>query len=252
MSRANFDLVVNLVKKDIRVRYMGSALGFMWSLGSPLLTTLTFLVVFKFIFLNPDPKYVLHLVTGILHWTLFSQLVLQGCDWLYGNGNLIKKINFDRILLPVAGAGTALIFWLTSLAVYALAFLPLGGSLSWSMLYYPIIFVGFLSFSLGISLMLSVFYVNLRDIKHLVEVVMPILFWLTPIVWQPSALTPEVRSWIELNPLNVFFEAFNNIFYAGVSPGAKTMVWCLSLGIAVLALGIIVFRKESKNIVEEL
>ncbi|TFF33866.1 ABC transporter permease [Pseudomonas sp. RIT623] len=252
MSRANFDLVANLVKKDIRVRYMGSALGFLWSLGSPLLTTLTFLVVFKFIFSNPDPKYVLHLVTGILHWTLFSQLVLQSCDWLYGNGNLIKKINFDRVLLPVAGAGTVLIFWLTSLAVYMAAFLPLGGSLSWSMLYYPIVFIGFLSFALGISLIFSVLYVKLRDIKHLVEVLMPILFWLTPIVWQPEALTSEVRSWIELNPLNVFFDAFNSILYAGISPSVQALAGCLLLGLTVLVFGFVIFRKESKTIVEEL
>lgn len=203
MSKAGLDLVVNLVKKDVRVRYMGSALGFLWSLGSPLLTTLTYLVVFKFIFHNPDQKFVLYLVTGIVHWTLFSQLVLQGCDWLYGNSNLIKKIKFDRLLLPIAGTGTVLIFWTISLAVYAIVYAPLGGSISWAMLYYPIVFLGYLSFALGISLILSVMYIKFRDIKYLVEVTMPIMFWLTPIVWQPNNLTSDIAEWLKLNPLTL-------------------------------------------------
>lgn len=252
MSRSGLDLVVNLVRKDIRVRYMGSALGFLWSLGSPLLTTITYLIVFKFIFHNPDPKFVLYLVTGVVHWTLFSQLVLQGCDWLYGNANLIKKIKFDRLLLPIAGASTVLVFWTTSLIVYGIAYVPLGGSMSWSMFFYPVVFLGYLSFGLGISLMLSVMYIKFRDIKHLVEVVMPIMFWLTPIVWQSSALTSDVSSWLKLNPLVLYFNAFNDILYHGDIPNLQSLLIATSLGVTVLLIGYVVFRNQSQSIVEEL
>lgn len=252
MGRAELDLVTNLVKKDVRVRYMGSALGFLWSLGNPALMTLTYLVVFKFIFHNPDPKFILYLVTGIIHWTLFTQLTLQSCDWLYGNSNLIKKIKFPLIILPAAGAGTVLLFWITSLTVYVVAYTPLGGTASLAMIYYPLVLLSYLAFILGIGLMLSVLYIKFRDIKHLVEIAMPVMFWLTPIVWQPSNLTNNMEKWLNFNPLSLYFKNFTNIFYHGVVPDPYTLALSSLLGIGVLTAGYLVFIKQSQYVVEEL
>lgn len=100
----------NLIRKELQVRYMGSSLGILWSLGSPLVTTLTYFVVFTMIFPSQDPKFPLYLVTGILHWTLVVQIVPQSCDWLINNSGLIRKVWFPRILIPISGLGTVIFF----------------------------------------------------------------------------------------------------------------------------------------------
>ena len=143
------DLVLNLVMKEMKIRYMGAMLGFVWSLGNPLVVTLTYYVVFTYIMPNNQDRFALHLVTGVVHWMLLAQALSQSSEWLIGNSNLIRKMRFPHILLPLSCAITVLILWAGAMLIYAGLFAFLGGVLTKAFLWYPIILISFIALVMG-------------------------------------------------------------------------------------------------------
>jgi len=246
------DLVFNLVSKEIKVRYMGTALGFLWSLGNPLLVTLTYFIVFTFIFPSRQDRFVLHLATGMLHWTLFSQIVLMGCEWFTANSSLLKKIWFPRMIVPVSGILGILAFWIAALLVYALLYWPLGGHPSPALLAYPLVLISFVAFAFGLGMVACVIHALFRDLRHLVEVALPLLFWATPIIWAPASLPEGVQPVMALNPLYPFFIAFSAMLHDGAWPDPLDLLRCLLSGAIMLAIGLIVFRRNADRAVERI
>ncbi|WP_295476558.1 ABC transporter permease [uncultured Pseudomonas sp.] len=242
------DLVINLVFKEIRVRYMGATLGFLWSLGNPLAVTLTYYLVFTYILPSAQERFALHLITGLVHWMLLTQMLSQSGEWLTGNANLIRKLRFPRILLPVTGALTILVFWLGVMLIYAALFPLLGGVPSLALLVYPLILASFMALLMGLGLALSVIQITVRDARHLVEVFVPLLFWMTPIVWVASSLPTAVAKWMAFNPLAPYFKSFKAILHEGVMPSAGDIGLCVMLGVTSLLAGLLVFRKADSQV----
>lgn len=240
------DLVINLVRKEIKLRYMGATLGFIWSLGNPLVVTLTYYFVFTYILPNEQDRFALHLVTGVVHWMLLSMLLQQSCEWLTNNSGLIRKIYFPRILLPLASGMTVGVFWLAAMAVYAVTFPLLGGILSQAILWYPLVLVSFIAFIAGLGLSLSIAQISIRDTKHLVDVFLPLFFWLTPIVWMTSSLSPDIAHITAFNPLAPYFNSFTAIFHASVEPRPLDLALCALLGAASLTIGLHIFKKADR------
>lgn len=245
------DLICNLVAKDIKVRHMGAILGFAWSLGNPLMVTLTYFTVFTYVLPSGQERFALHLVTGVLHWMLLQQIISQSCDWLINNRNLIQKLRFPRILLPVSSALTIIALWGVAMVVYCVLFPVLGGVATQALLWYPVIFVSFVAFVVGIGLALSVLQVFHRDIKHLVDVFVPLLFWLTPIVWVTSELPANIQQIVIYNPVAPFFNSFASMLYEGVSPEPLQLFLCAGLGSGAMLMGLIVFNRAD-SVVEHL
>ncbi len=250
--KANRDLVLNLVSKEIKVRYMGATLGFLWSLGNPIMVISTYFVVFTWIMPSSQDRFALHLVTGVLHWALFSQIILMSSDWLTSNSNLIRKVNFLKVTIPISGGLTIMAFWSMAFLTYALMYIPLGGKVTSAIFVYPFVLFSFLMFSFGIGLALSVIAVIFRDVKHIIEVTVPLLFWLTPIVWSFNIVPHRMRDWLLINPLAVFFNSFSSIFHDGLVPPIFDLILSGLLGIFVLLIGYLVFNRLSQNIVEQL
>lgn len=240
------DLVVNLVAKDIKIRYMGATLGFIWSLGNPLVVTLTYYLVFTYILPSSQDRFALHLVTGVVHWMLLAQILSQSSEWLTNNSNLIRKLRFPRILLPLSGALTVTVFWAGAMIVYAALFNLLGGTVSSAMLFYPLVLISYMAMIMGIGMALSVIQITVRDVKHLVDIFVPLLFWLTPIVWVTSSLPVDIANLVVLNPLALYFNSFNLILHEGATPDFGDLTICVVLGAVSLFSGFAMFRKADK------
>ncbi len=246
------DLLKNLVAKEIKVRYQGAALGFAWSLMNPLLVTLMYLFVFTYVFHANQPNHALYLVTGILHWTLFSTLILQASDLLTGSSALLKKIYFPRLLIPTSNLLVNLILWSMALVVYLVLFIPLGGHLHWVLLLYPLYIILFLLFSFGIMLMLAIVYVDFRDIKHLVDVMMQLLFWVTPIIYPIHFLPKPIRPIFFISPLTEFTIIFQSLFWAGTLPSWKISIAFTTWTLISLWIGLLLFYKRGAQLIERL
>lgn len=242
------DLVINLVAKDIKVRYMGATLGFIWSLGNPLAVTLTYYMVFTYILPSSQDRFALHLVTGLVHWMLLAQVLSQSGEWLTHNGNLIRKLRFPRILLPLSGVLTIVVFWSGVMMVYMTLFSLLGGVVSRAMLFYPLVLVSFMALLLGVGLVISVIQITVRDVKHLVDVLVPLMFWMTPIIWVTSSLPKDVARVVALNPVAPYFNSFKAILHEGVSPSADDLLVCVGLGAASVVVGLMVFRGVDRRV----
>jgi lipopolysaccharide transport system permease protein len=246
------DLVRNLVAKDVKVRYMGATLGFAWSLVNPLFMTLVYLFVFTFIFSPPLPNFPLYLVSGMIHWLFFSQTLSQSADVLVANANLLKRVRFPRALITVAGVLTNLLLWLAALVILLLVMPFLGGHYSLALLTYPFYLALLILFNWGLCLLVSSLYVEFRDLKHLIEVFLQVLFWATPIVYSLQMLSPRLQMWLLWSPLTQFITIFHHIFFDAVVPS-----WRLTLGFAgwsllTVTLGIYTFHSRVDGAIEEL
>jgi len=240
------DLVINLVAKEIKIRYMGTALGFAWSLGNPLVVTITYFVVFTYILPSNQDRFALHLVTGIVHWMLFSQIILQSSDWLIGNASLIRKLKFPRVILPVSGALTVGAFWMVTIAVYIVLYKFLGGYPRSALMWYPLVLIPYILMIMGLGLAISVLQITWRDIKHLTEVFVPLLFWLTPILWVTSGLPKDIAKIIAFNPLAPFFNSFTAILHGSVQPSLRELALCWIIAVGFFISGLLVFRRTDK------
>lgn len=249
---ARRDLLLNLVRKEIKIRYMGTSLGLVWSLFNPAITSLTYLVVFTYIFPSPQDRFALYLVTGIVHWNLFSQVISQGCEWLTGNGHLLKKMYFPRLLAPVSGALTVLTFWLATLSVYALFYIPLGGKTSLALLAYPVVLALFLLFAFGIGLLFAVAHVSYRDIRHIVDALLPLLFWVTPIVWMSQSVPANMYKWLSWNPLSPFFRCFTAILHDATLPSTADLIMVCIMSLTLALAGLSLFSSRADEVIEKI
>ncbi len=246
------DLVRNLVTSNLKVRYQGAALGFLWSLGNPLALILLYYFVFTHVFRSDMPNYILYLVIGVLHYNLFGQTVSQSCDSLTGAAGLLQKIYFPRILVPTASVLFNLVLWVVAILILVVLYPFLGGVYHWGLLLYPVMLLLYIAFIWGIALTFSVLNVEFRDLKHIVDIVIMALFWFTPIGYGLSQLKPSTRMIIELNPLTVFMAIFHALLYHGVLPELRIFGIAVLWTLGSLALGMTLFRRKAAMLVESL
>ncbi len=246
------DMVRNLVAKEIKVRYQGAALGFAWSLMNPLLITLMYLVVFTYVFPSKQSHYALFMVVGIVHWNLFSLLIMQGSELLVSNADLLKKIYFPRLLVPLSNLLVNLTLWFMALGILLALYQPLGGHWHIGLLLYPFYLLLFIGFTFGIMLILCVLYVDFRDLKHLVEVFIQLLFWATPIIYPLSRVPERFRDVVLASPLAEFIRIFQDIFWANTQPSLKLSLAFLGWTIFSLTLGLWLFQRRGAKLIERL
>ncbi|AOU98653.1 hypothetical protein BI364_12405 [Acidihalobacter yilgarnensis] len=247
------DLVRNLVSKEIKIRYQGAVLGFAWSLMNPLMITLMYLVVFTYVFPSNLPHYPLFMVVGIIHWNLFSMLVMQSSELLVSNAGLLKKIYFPRLLVPFSNMLVNATLWLMALGIMLILYVPLGGTWHLGLLLYPFYLLLFFGFTFGIMLTLSVLYVDFRDIKHLVEVFIQLLFWATPIVYPISRIHHSlIQTLMKVSPFAEFSLIFQSLFWENLIPSWKITAAFAGWTALSLAIGLSLFYRRGAQLIERL
>lgn len=242
------ELLFNLSRKEIRVKYKNSFLGFIWSLITPLMTLLVFYIVFGYIFqLNRDPNnpmnnFAIYLMSGLLPWTFFSNSLIQSVGSVIGNANLVKKVYFPREVLPLSNiAAGAFNFFLQFLVLFAFMVL-VGHKMSYWILMLPLVLLLQTLFITGLALLLASVNVFLRDVQHLLEVVLTGWFWLTPIAYPVSLIRDTLPQWAQtlyfLNPMThitclyqycVYNPVQNGPGVAYISPVGLAGTLCVSL-----------------------
>jgi ABC-2 type transport system permease protein len=188
---ASREVLTNLVRKELKVRYKNSSLGFLWSMLNPLLYLVVFWVVFNFFLPGNIPNFVVFLLAGLLPWTMFASSLSQATGSVVGNADLVKKVYFPRELLPLSSIGAGLVHFFAQFLVLV-AFLlitryPFAGKAS---LLLPLALGVELLLIAGLGLLLCALNVLARDIQYLLELGLLAWFWMTPIVY-PSALVAD-------------------------------------------------------------
>jgi ABC-2 type transport system permease protein len=190
---AHRELLANLVRKELKIKYKDSALGFMWSLARPLFLLMIYYVIFG-VFLGAGiPDFAIYLFAGLIAFDLFSTIVSGGTSAIVSNAGLIKKVYFPREILILSVVGGALINFALQLVVMLGALLIARHSfVGVNLVYLPVGLIALLIFSTAIALLLAVANVRLRDVQHLIELVLVFWFWTTPIVYMASQATASM------------------------------------------------------------
>lgn len=245
-------LLRNLVFKDLKLKYRGSVFGVVWSLLNPLLMIVVYTIAFTYILQIRTAGFVFYLMLGILAWTFFANSLSMSTGTIADNGGLVKSVFFPRAILPAAGVLFNLSQYLLTVAV----FLPLmlmyyDVSLGAPMLLFPVVVALQTLFTIGLALLLATATAFFRDVKHLVEVGLAVLFWTTPILYDVYEQVPErLRLPILLSPLSPFVDAYHHLFYYQGWPPALT--WGLMVGYtaASLLVGLSVIVKYEDYLAE--
>jgi ABC-2 type transport system permease protein len=220
------EVLVNLARKETKVKYTSSVLGVAWSMLNPALYLLVFYVVFTFFLQSGIDNFVVYLLAGIVPWTLFATGLQGATGSVVANGPLVTKVAFPREILPLSAIGAALVnfgYQSVVLIVALLAFTyPFLGP---ALVLVPLGLVALLLFLTAVSLATSAFNVRYRDTHHLVDLALLAWFWVTPIVYQGPRLVAEnlgarAEQVYLLNPLANVVLAFQRALYGGTSPRA--------------------------------
>lgn len=178
------ELLMNLVRKELKVKYKNSILGFLWTLLNPALQIIVYGFVFGVLFKSAVPMFAIFFICGLLPWTFFTSALSSGASSIVGNSQLVNKVWFPREILPLASVGAALVHWFLQSIVLVIALLVVRRAPDWE--YLPLLIPAILVlvlFSAALGIMLSAINVYLRDTQHLLELVLLAWFWATPIVW---------------------------------------------------------------------
>ena len=216
-------LIRTLVARELKARYRGSALGFLWSFVHPLMLLGVYTVVFLYIFTPPQGQrvdtqpYALFLFCGLLPWTWFSSTLAEGANSLIAHGNLIKKLIFPAEVLPVVSVFSNGVNFLLGLPIY-LAFWAVykPDGISLHLLWLPLVVATQFVLSLGLSLFLAALSVHYRDVKDLLANVLTLWFFATPVIYAfDSVEEPILRRALEINPMTHVIEGYHSTIFAG-------------------------------------
>jgi ABC-type polysaccharide/polyol phosphate export permease len=228
------ELLKNLVLKDLKLKYRGSVLGFVWSLLNPLLMIGVYTVAFTYVIRIQIDGFVFYLMLGILAWTFFVNALMMSTGAIVDNSGLVKSVFFPRAILPVA----TVLFNFAQYLLTVLVFLPVMMAIyrtpvTSAVLAYPAFLLLQLVFTIGLSLLVATWTAFFRDVKHFLEILLAALFWLTPIVYQLERVPERLRPLLQATPMSPFITAYHDIFFSGQWPSGAT--WLLASAYAFIA-----------------
>lgn len=250
------DLLVNLVRRDLAVRYKRSVLGFLWSFLNPLLMMLVFTIVFMVVRPLSVRSYPLFVLSGLLPWNFLAGALSAAVRSITSNANLIDKVYFPRELLPLSAVLAHLVNFLLSLVVFLPLALLLGANFSAWTLALPLIILIQLLLITGLALLLSALNVFYRDTELVLEVALTAWFFLTPIFYELELLpnrTLGIDVWrfvYTLNPMATLVTDYRYILLYEYPVIRHTLV-TLVLGIFLLVAGWTLFRRVAPAFSEE-
>lgn len=246
-------LLVNIVTKDLKLKYQRSVLGFAWSLLNPLLMIGVYTLAFTYVMQLRTPRFVLFVLIGLLAWNFFAGAVGGASECLIGNATLLRSVVFPRVILPFA----SVLFFLAQFLLTLVVFLPLmlgvyGVPPSWPMLLFPVFLALQVCFIAGVTLLLATASTIFRDVKHLIEVGIGFFFWLTPIIYEPTMVPERFQQFALLSPMASYIRAYQDLFYYGVVPGLPVWIVATVYAAGTFVCGLSVFLAYEDRFLEHL
>ncbi|MBZ5761971.1 ABC transporter permease [Rhizobium sp. VS19-DR104.2] len=250
----NRELILRLTKRDVIGRYRGSAMGLLWSFINPLALLVVYTFVFSVVFKarwgvdqEPRAQFAVVLFSGMIIHSLFSETLIRAPSLMISNVSYVKKIVFPLEILPVVAIGASCFHAVISIFVLICAILFLDGSLSWTVLFMPLILLPMVLFSLGAAWILASVGVYLRDVGQPIGLCMTILLFASPVFYPISALPAEYRPWLNLNPLTFIIEQTRAVLIYGQMPVFSGLALYALISLIVLWTGYAWFQKTRKG-----
>jgi lipopolysaccharide transport system permease protein len=233
-------LFEQMVRRELRQKYRGSALGVLWYVINPLVLMGAYYLMFGVIFdAASEPDYPLFLLVGLIVWIFFSQAVLSAAPSLLDQGALVRKARFPRETIPASVVTVHSVTFLALLALLLPVTLAIRGTVDVALLLLPLILACLFAFVLGFALAVSVLHAYFRDVAPILSAALLPWFFVSPIFFRPESIThqPEARFVLEwVNPIAPFIGAVRDVVYGGAVPPAEVLAY-VALAAALVLLG---------------
>lgn len=251
-------LLHTLVARELKARYRGSVLGFLWSLVNPALLLIVYSVVFGLILpargVEVEP-YALFLVTGLFPWIWLASSLVEGSNAFLANGSLLRKAVFPASVLPMVPVFSNLVHFLFALPVLLAAFL-LARAFGYEIgaltaLLFPLVVLIQIPLVAGLALGLGALNVHFKDVKDILSNVLTLLFFLTPVLYPLEAVPHPLLWWVvRLNPFTPFTLAYQQVLFFEVVPDLTLWAQMISVSAVAWLLGTALFQRLADTLVE--
>ena len=259
------ELMMNLVRKELRVKYKSSILGFLWSLLNPAMLLVVYYFVFSIVLGSGIPRFPIYLLSGLLVWNLFSVGLTTATGSVVGNAGIVNKVWFPREVLPLSAIGAALVHFFLQSIVMVLALALFRHPVDWAFVpLIPVALIGLLLVLGSIGVLLSAINVYLRDVQHLVELLLLAWFFACPIVYSYDLISGKLGKFTPLyllNPVTDVVLVFQRAIYGSYTDVVHDfpMTWYLrnlagvyALGAVLFVVSMSIFRRLEGDFTEEL
>lgn len=247
------DMIKSLVRKELRGRYKGSFLGFLWTFINPLCQILVYIVVFSIIVRNNMDHFYVYIITGMIPWFFFDNSLRVGAGCIRYQGDLVKKIYFPHEVLPISAVTATFInMLLCFVIVFAVIFISGVGVSLRALAFLPFVLIVEYVMTLGLTLIVSSVTVYFKDLEHIITVILMAWIYLTPILYSISNLPAKLQIIFKLNPMTYIIECFHSILYWKNIPTFTIMFRSAFISLICLIIGEIVFKKLDTNFAEEM
>lgn len=248
------EMLKNFVRKELRSKYKGSFLGFFWTFLNPLLMLIVYSAVFSIVLkVNiPNYNYTLFLFIGLVPWMYFASTAQQSTTVIITNCNLIKKVYFPRIILPLSITISGLISMLFTFVIVFIALIAYKVSITALCFYLPLIILIETIFSLALSMILSSITIFFRDLEHIVSIVLMAWFYLTPIVYPAEYIPKEYLTFFNMNPMMHLINFYRDVLMFNRLPDIMSLLYVFVFSTILLIAGYYIFDILQKRFAEEI
>ena len=250
--------VLGSVQREFQSKYANAILGAVWSLLSPLAMILVYTVIFAEVMRTKMPgsdstfAYSIYLCAGILTWGLFAEMVGRGQTMFLEQSNLLKKVSFPRICLPVIVTLNALVNFGIIFGLFVVFLIVTGNFPGLTFFTLLPVLVLQVMLALGIGMVVGILNVFFRDVGQFMTIALQFWFWLTPIVYPASILPEHVRPILHWNPMAPIIATWQGVLVKGTPPDWGSLIYPLVVALLLCTLGLRMFRKRAGEIVDEL
>ena len=244
-------LIGVLVVRELKVRYKRSLFGLFWTMLNPLLLMVVYTIVFTTIMPSPQKNFAVFLLSGLLPWIYFSTALMQGLGSVLANQDLIRKIRLPQAVFPLSVVGSNLVNFVLSLLPLFLLMLVVGQRFTAALFFLPVAALIITVFIVGVTLLFATATVFFRDVRHLTEVLIQVLFYLSPVIYSVDQLGQKKNVWwyrvfrweLLANPLSALLPLIRDPVYNGAVPDARTLLIACAWAVGMLVIGFAVFLR---------
>lgn len=249
MMRRYTPLFKELIKRDLKIKYRRSFLGYVWSLMNPLLMMWILTIVFSYVFRFDIANYPLYLITGQIVFNFFSESTSIAMSSIINNAGLLKKVYLPKAVFPIASVASSFINMVFSLSAIFIVMLATQVKFSAVLILLPVAMLVLFVFSLGISLIVSALTVFFRDLFHLYSVLLTAVSFATPIFYPANIIPADLQYILQYNPLYYMVSMFREIILYGTVPAMDEIGICILISLAFVLIGLMLFMKLQNKFV---
>lgn len=247
------EMIFSLVRRDLKGRYKGSVLGFLWTFINPLLQLGVYTLVFSIIMRNGISDYYLFLFVALVPWIFFSTSLTGGASCIWAQKEMVKKIYFPREVLPIAFVTSQFVNMLLSFLVVIPILFISGRQLNpVAILFLPVIMLVEFILAMSVAMISSAITVYLRDVEYVLGIVAMAWQFMSPVLYSLDQVPAEILPVFMLNPMTPIITAYRDILYYGQPPRLETLIQAMVLGIILLIAGNLIFAKLKRHFAEEM